>query len=69
MTTFFKSKGVAAGTIAYFGDASSLNHVAIKSGGHGNDCQATSKLGHEQRISHNLHELEGGAYGNIVGGN
>jgi hypothetical protein len=71
MTTFLNSKGIAGGTIAYFGaNTNVLQHVARKSGGSGSDCQASSKLGHYIRISHDLHELEGGSvYYDIVGGN
>ena len=44
-------------------------HVALKAGGPGADCRASSKRGANIRMSHDLHELEGGFYGNIIGGN
>jgi hypothetical protein len=70
MTAFLSSKGVAAGTIAYYGpNANDILHVAKKAGGAGADCKASSKLGPNIRISHDLQELEGGVYGDIVGGN
>lgn len=59
------------GTIEYYGMSNNdVQHVAKKSGGAGNDCKASSKLGEAIRLSHDLHELEGGpVYGSIVGGN
>ncbi len=70
MTAFLAGKGIAAGSITYYGPAGSVVHVARNGGGSGPDCLASSKLGQDVRISHNLNELEGGAvYGNINGGN
>jgi hypothetical protein len=68
MSAFYTSKGKS--NIAYYGNSTSdLLHVAKKSGGNGSDCSASSKLGQLMRMAHNLNQLEGGAYGNIVGGN
>ncbi len=69
MTTFLQGKGVAAGTIAYFGTTTSVEHVAIKPGGLGGSCAASSKLGELVCLDHDLNELQGGDYGPICGGN
>jgi hypothetical protein len=70
LTAFLTSKGVPAGTIAYYGfGTGNIQHVAKKAGGSGTSCLASSKLGPGLRTSHDLSELEDGTYGNIVGGN
>ena len=68
MSAFYVSKGKS--NIAYYGPSTSdVVHVAKKAGGNGPDCQATSKLGENIRMAHDLNQLAGGFYGNIVGGN
>ncbi len=70
LNAFYTAKGVPAGSIAYFGTGlDNVAHVAKKSGGPADDCKASSKPGQGTRISHDLHEMEGGTYQNIVGGN
>ena len=55
--------------IAYYGpSAFNVGHVARKGDGNGDDCKASSKLGRMMRLGHDLNQLEGGAYRNIVGG-
>lgn len=68
VTAFYESRGKH--NIAYYGTGTdNVLHVARKGGGKGNDCPASSKLGHLMRMAHLLTQLEGGAYGSIVGGN
>jgi len=68
LDAFYTSKGKS--NIAYYGPSTSdVVHVAKKSGGGGTGCSASSKLGQEIRMAHNLQQLEGGFYSNIVGGN
>ena len=71
MTAFLTAKSIPASTIAYYGpNADNIKHVAKKAGGPGGNCSASSKLGSSIRISHDLHEMEGGpTYFNTVGGN
>jgi hypothetical protein len=68
LNAFYQSRGKH--NIAYFGSSSDdVSHVARKGGGKGNDRPASSKLGQLMRMAHTLAQLEGGVYGNIVGGN
>lgn len=68
MSAFYTSKGKS--NIAYYGPSTSdVVHVAKKAGGGGPGCLASSKLGSDIRMAHNLQQLEGGFYSNIVGGN
>lgn len=68
MSAFYTSKGKS--NIAYYGpNTSDVVHVAKKAGGGGPGCLASSKLGMDIRMAHNLQQLEGGFYSNIVGGN
>lgn len=68
MSAFYTSKGKS--NIAYYGPSTSdVLHVAKKAGGGGPDCLASSKLGQDIRMAHDLQQLEGGIYSNIVGGN
>ena len=68
LNAFYSSKGKS--NIAYYGfSAAEVKHVAKKSGGLGVDCQVSSKLGALMRMAHDMTQLEGGTYGNIVGGN
>jgi hypothetical protein len=68
VTNFYASKGKH--NIAFYGPSTSnVLHVARKGGGKGDDCPASSKLGHYMRMAHTLAQLEGGVYSNIVGGN
>jgi hypothetical protein len=69
MTAYLASQGVPSGTIAYYSAGGFVQHVAKKGGGPGNNCKATSKTGKLALIDHDLNELEGGYYGNLVGGN
>lgn len=68
VNAFYSSKGKS--NIAYYGPSTAdIVHVAKKSGGNGSDCNATSKLGSHIRMAHDLGQLAGGFYSNIVGGN
>jgi hypothetical protein len=68
MSAFYTSKGKS--NIAYYGPSTAdVVHVAKKAGGGGPDCLASSKLGQDLRMAHDLQQLEGGIYSNIVGGN
>lgn len=68
MSAFYTSKGKS--NIAYYGPSTAdVVHVAKKAGGGGPDCLASSKLGQDIRMAHDLQQLEGGIYSNIVGGN
>ena len=68
MNAYLSSLGKS--NIWYYGlSTSDIKHVAKKSGGMGPDCLCSSKLGPNIRISHDMAQLEGGVYGNIVGGN
>ena len=70
MTAFLNSKGVAPNTIIYYGFSTAhIRHVAKKCSGVGVSCSASSKLGAYIWMWHDPGELEGGYYGNIVGGN
>ena len=56
--------------IWYYGiSPSDLTHFAFKEDGNGPDCRARSKMGENALIAHDASELEGGAWGNIQGGN
>jgi hypothetical protein len=68
LNAFYISKGKS--NIAYYGTSTAdVVHVAKKSGGMGVDCQISSKLGSNILIAHDMTQLQGGEYGNIVGGN
>jgi hypothetical protein len=68
LNAFYSSKGKS--NIAYFGPSTGdVVHVAKKAGGQGTDCQASSKLGSSILMAHDMTQLEGGTYSNIVGGN
>lgn len=72
MADFTWFSGAGAGTVVFYGPSSgNVQHVALRSGGGGPDCAASSKLGEGIALSHQLSELEGGTagYGNIIGGN
>lgn len=68
LNNFYQARGKT--NIAYYGRSTTdVLHVAKKSGGNGTACQASSKLGENIRMAHDLNELAGGTeYGNIVGG-
>jgi hypothetical protein len=68
LDAFYSARGKS--NIAYYGPSTSdVVHVAKKAGGGGPGCLASSKLGSDIRMAHNLQQLEGGFYSNIVGGN
>jgi hypothetical protein len=64
---FYANRGI--NSISYYGPSTAdIKHVAKTTGGSGSACSASSKIGANIRMSHDLDQLAGGLYGSRQGG-
>jgi hypothetical protein len=68
LDAFYAERSIPSGRIQYYGQFGDIKHVALKDSGLGSDCSATSKLGQEILMSHEIEELSFGMYGEMQGG-